>query len=114
MQGMSSERSVRRSIRRSASRTVELSNRWFARITDVPSLLPLYAEAIDRPFERFGFDNLVQHRLSYAFVLAATGHHLDAREQLDRWCDTHLRDLTEDRASRTSAELHERLEQVEL
>lgn len=107
--GMASRRPVERAMRRSAIATIRSATSWFDRISDVRSLLPLYEEAIEQPVHRFGFDNHVQYRLSYAFVLAATSQGEAAREQLDQWCDLHLSSLAPDRASRVRSELHERL-----
>jgi hypothetical protein len=38
---------------------------------------------------RFRFDNYIQYRLAYAFVLAAVGRRHEASEQFDMWWALH-------------------------
>lgn len=90
VRGMAGADVVRRACERSAALTIELAEDWFARISDVASLVPLFEEAEHRPVVRFGFDNYVQHRLAYAFVLARAGELVRARAELDRWCERHV------------------------
>lgn len=90
VRGMARRGDVRRSLQRSSALTAELSESWFSRINDLASLVPLFEEAERQPAVRFGFDNYVQHRLAFAFVLARTGDLTRARAELDRWCELHV------------------------
>lgn len=62
--GMRRRADVRKALNASADLTVRLAEQWFGRISDVPSLLPLFEEAERQPVVRFGFDNDVQHQLA--------------------------------------------------
>jgi hypothetical protein len=108
--GMGPQDGVRKALDRSAGLAVELAEQWFGRITDVPSLIPVFEEAERQPAVRFGFDDYVQHRLAYAFVLARTGNTERARTELDRWCQRHLFGQfgpPEDTRSAAAERLHE-------
>jgi hypothetical protein len=108
--GMGPQDGVRKALDRSAGLAVELAEQWFGRITDVPSLIPVFEEAERQPAVRFGFDDYVQHRLAYAFVLARTGNTERARTELDRWCQRHLFGQfgpPEDTRSAAAEKLHE-------
>ena len=116
VRGMAREDDVRRSLRRSSVLTAELSEAWFSRINDVPSLVSLFEEAERQPVVRFGFDNYVQHRLAFAFVLARTGDLTRARAELDRWCELHVYGQfgpAEGRRSDLQGELRDLLEKAE-
>ena len=109
IRGMGRRDAVHRGLKRSAAIAVDLAEAWFSRISDVASLIPLFEEAERQCNERFGFDNYVQHRLAFAFVLARTGDLDRARAELDRWCERHISVGFELEASRRSSlrgELH--------
>jgi hypothetical protein len=92
VQGMRSLKTFRKALKRSSDLTVHHAETWFEPITDLPGLIAAFerAEAHDSP--RFGFDNYVQHRLAFAFVLAAAGESERGAAELDRWCVTHAAD----------------------
>jgi hypothetical protein len=86
-----------------------------SRISDVSSLVPLYEEAEQQQVVRFGFDNYVQHRLAFAFVLAKVGDLSRAHSELDRWCQLHIQGgfgPPEDKRPDLQRRLHELLDEA--
>jgi hypothetical protein len=84
--GMRSLAQFRAAAQRSAELTIEYAEEWFEPIRDLPGLVAAFERAEAAHSLRFGFDNYVQHRLAYAFVLAEAGENERATAQLDRWC----------------------------
>jgi len=93
--GQFGTRSPSRAIKRSAAATVRASATWFDRIDGLGSLRQLFEEAQARPVHRFSFDGYVQHRLAYAFVLAALGETERGDEELAAWLELHGQGLLE-------------------
>jgi hypothetical protein len=75
------------SVESVAAALMEEASAWFGRVSDLDSLPPLFEEARVQPVGRFSFDMYVQHRLAYAFVLAATNRPNESRQQFDTWLD---------------------------
>jgi len=81
------EPSVEAEFERSASAMMELADPWFARVSDLASLIPLFDDLDRAPRAWSFFSNSRQTLLARAFVLAGTGE-LDAgSEHLGRWFD---------------------------
>jgi hypothetical protein len=113
--GMSTTTTARRALHRSARLTTHHAEQWFSRMTDVPSLLPIFEDAERQPVIRFGFDNYTQHRLAYAFVLARCDNVTTAHRQLDHWvANEHLMalGLPVERQVAVARRLHELLDDV--
>ena len=91
--GMQTPDDAKEAIRHSTKMTVRLALDWFARVVDLPSLVSLYEEVASRPTIRFGPDNYPQHRLSFAFVLKATGYDVLAEQEFTLWTQRCGRDL---------------------
>ena len=91
--GMQTPADAKEAIKRSTKLTVALALDWFARVTDLPSLVSLYEEVGSRPTVRFGPDNYPQHRLSFAFVLKATGYDILADQEFTLWTQRCGRDV---------------------
>lgn len=84
--GIGSARVVRRRIRHSARLSVRFARAWFSRISDVPSLLPVFEQARRRHVTRFAFDRYPQQPLALAFLLARLGDVQRAHREFDAWC----------------------------
>lgn len=87
--GMRSVAQFRKAAQRSAALTMQYAEDWFGPIQDQGALVAVFEKAESASTVRLGFDNHVQHRLAFAFVLAEAGKHERAVAQLDRWCAKH-------------------------
>jgi hypothetical protein len=72
---------------RAAKQVMAMSTPWLAAIRDLNSLLAAFEREQRRPSNRFPFDAYVQHRLAYAFALAAANETSKALVELRRWAD---------------------------
>ncbi|MEM7141128.1 MAG: hypothetical protein AAF548_08845 [Actinomycetota bacterium] len=79
-------------IARSADATVATATRWFDRITDVGSLVPVAREIEAGPW----LDTHTAKRLACAFVLAHEGWLDEADAHLETWIERHRRHLSDD------------------
>lgn len=92
-----------------ASYATSCATAWFDRITDVASLLPIFAEQMAAPVTRFGFENYPDQRLALAFVHGYLGDLTAAHRELDHYLGRGGFDITEQQAARLRASLERRL-----
>lgn len=87
---MDPESEVAAEFERSASAMVERVDPWFARVSDLASLVPMFDDEERLPRHWSFLTNRRQQLLARAFVHAGTGELSRGREYLDLWCETYV------------------------
>lgn len=84
------ETSMEAEFERSASAMIERADPWFARVSDLASLIPLFDEEDRLPRVFSFFSGGCQTLLARAFVNAGVGELDTGREYLRQWCDQYI------------------------